>query len=245
MNKIAVIDGDSICYLCSKDTITESLSNVDSLIHSIGQETGSSHYYLFLSEGRYFRHQVNLEYKGKRPSSSPLKYLKTLKKYLVEEYGGVSYKGVEADDMVAHVMYYNTLSYGSKEQYVNCSPDKDVLKTVPGENFNYRNHTRGTTSSEDAIRFMFKQTLMGDSTDNITGIPGIGEKKADNILEGATTPDDLKFRALKAYQDHFGTLGVGVFEFQKNFRQVYLLRSNSDFLNEVGYVPELPELRSF
>jgi hypothetical protein len=240
MRKIAVIDGDSICYICSKDTIVESLQNVDSIMNSIGKETGSSDYYLFLSQGSYFRHEVNLDYKGKRKYETTLKYLRTLKSYLREEYGGVSYKGVEADDMSAYVM----CNQEEGKEYINCSPDKDVLKTVWGPNFNYRSHESGQTSVEEAIKFIFIQTLMGDSTDNIAGLPGIGPKKAEIMLDGAEGFKEMKSRVLDAYQHEYG-IGSGIYHFQKNFRQVYLLRTKSDFQNEVRYVPELPELQQF
>lgn len=235
MKRIAVIDGDSICYLCSKDTLEESLYNVNSIISSIMEETGSNYYYLFLSEGPYFRHSINLEYKNKR-IISPLKYLKTLKAYLKEEFGAVSYPNVEADDMVAYVM--SITDSEPKASYISCAIDKDVINQVVGTHFNYKTHENIITKYEEARRFLYKQVLMGDSTDNIKGIPGVGEVKADKLLTNKT---NYNSDVLKAYINYYKS-AQAIFEFQKNFRQVYLLKNDEDFLREVNYIPELPEL---
>lgn len=235
MMKVAVIDGDSICYLSSKDTIEQSLDNVNSIMKSIMEETGSNSYYLFLSEGLYFRHSVNPDYKNKRMASS-LKYLKTLKSYLREQYGAISYNKVEADDMIAYIM--NTKAQETKVPYISCAIDKDVINQVIGNHFNYRTHRILYTKGDDARKFLYKQVLMGDSTDNITGIPGIGEVKADKILENT---NEYNTETLKAYINYYKS-AQAIFEFQKNFRQVYLLKTDEDFLREVNYIPELPEL---
>jgi|SRR6218665_6880 len=243
MKKIAVIDGDSICYICSRDTIEESISNAKDLMNNIMVRTGSTHYYLFLSDGKYFRHKVNSEYKANRPTSS-LKFLKTLKAFLKEEYGGIAYEGLESDDLSAHVMNNSRIESTTdyNVSYLNCSPDKDVIKQVWGNWYNYRSNQSGTTTKEEANKFLMIQALMGDSTDNIKGLPGIGEKKAEKLLEGGNCSLG---GVLKAYAEQYNYTPNSVFEFQKNFRQVYLLREDIDFLSEVGYVPVLDEPRTF
>lgn len=244
MKKIAVIDGDSICYICSRDTVEESISNAKSLMNNIKERSGCTHYYLFLSDGKYFRHKVNPDYKGNRKGSA-LKFLRTLKAYLKEEFGGIAYEGLESDDLSAYVMN-NSRIENAKDyniSYLNCSPDKDVRKQVWGNWFDYRSNQSGTTSREEAMKFLYLQALMGDSTDNIKGLPGIGEKKAEKILDINGYNAQITLGAyLGAYEDNIAN---GIFEFQKNFRQVYLLREDIDFLSEVGYVPELLEPRTF
>lgn len=239
--KIALIDGDSLCYLCSKDDILTSLQSIDSLIRSIMSETGSDAYHLFLSTGPYFRHRVNPDYKGNRKSSSPLKYLKTTKAYLVEEYGGKAFEGVEADDMVA---WASSKIQETSDECVVCAIDKDVTKQIVGHHFDYKKHIKSHTMPADAAKFLYQQALQGDSTDNITGIPRVGEAKAKAIVERCESPTELRAAVLQAYQDYYKGIGPGVYAFQQNFRQVYLLRKDQDFLNEVGYVPELLEPRT-
>ena len=42
-------------------------------------------------------------------------------------------------------------------------------------------------SNEQARKFFYKQLLTGDTTDNIPGCKGIGPKRADDILESASS----------------------------------------------------------
>lgn len=237
---LAIIDGDSLCYLSSKGTIQESISNIDSRISDILTKTKCTHYYLFLSEGRYFRYDVNADYKASRSgSASPLLYLKTLKQYLKEQYYGESWKNVEADDAVAYTQ--NKFLNGDFKlitDSVICSPDKDVIKQVPGNNFNYQTSDFNTTTQLQADLFLHIQSIMGDSTDNIKGIPGIGEVKAGKLLADVH-PENQAIAAYKAYLEYYKVPGQALYEYQKNFRQVYLLRTDADFQNEVGYIPEL------
>jgi len=235
---LAIIDGDSICYKCSKDTIDESLQKTDELMKKILDKTGSTDYYLFLSKGPYFRHSVNKDYKGKR-SSSPLKYLKTLNQYLREQYLAEDWKGVEADDAVSYVQ--QLFLSGNLPEFSKsfvCSPDKDVKKQVPGHIYDYGKDEFNFTTKEEADMFLHVQAIMGDSTDNIKGIPGTGEVKASKLIKEAR-PELHPLVGLKAYIEHYKVPGKGVYEYQKNFRQVYMLRTAEDFMDAVSYIPKL------
>lgn len=241
MSRVAVIDADPIAYICSKDTLQESLDNVDDLISNALNMTHCSHYYMFLSDSPYFRHTINKEYKGNRPLSD-LKYLKEIKKYLKDKYGGISYDGLEADDLNAYVMSTVTVNC-PHFTFINMSIDKDVTKSVWGKWFNFSKNESGETTKKEAAIFIFMQTLMGDSGDNIKGIPGVGEVKAKKILESCKTLEEMRGTVLNEYCKKYKSTSVGIYEFQKNFRQVYLLRNNEDFKNEVEYIPKLPKLR--
>jgi 5'-3' exonuclease len=235
---LAIIDGDSLCYLCSKDTLKESTDNIDNLLQKILTKTGSTSYYLFLSEGKYFRHSINEHYKGKRTASS-LKYLKTLKKYLVEQYYAEAWKNVEADDCVTYVQ--QLFLSGKLPEFtktVVCAIDKDIKKQIAGEMYDYRTDTFTVTTSDEAEKFLHIQSIMGDSTDNITGIPGIGEVKATKLLENIPIKECC-IEAYRAYCKHYSTPSEALQAYQENFRQVYLLRTDADFMYEVKYIPKL------
>lgn len=227
MGKTLLIDGDSICYICSKGSLEESIDAVDSCLKSIFKATDAEEYIIFLSKGPYFRHVINPEYKGQRKASSLL-WLKTLKMYLVEKYHATTPPEIEADDAVA---YYKVLMPDA----VICAIDKDVLKQVPGKHYNYMTRKWVTTTEEEAYKWLYLQALMGDSGDNIKGLPGIGPAKAAKILDGCA-PDNYKYRVLQQYTNLHGDT-LGIMEFYKTFFQVYLLRTKEEI--EL-FVTELP-----
>ena len=239
-NTLAIIDRDSFCYLCSGDTLQESVERIDKLIANTLDKTGSTSYYLFLSTGPYFRHNVNTDYKGKRPSS-PLKYLKTLKNYLKEQYYAESFTQVEADDMVSYVQHsFLNGKFPQFSKSIVCAIDKDVKKGIPGHTFDYKKNEFSYSTKEESSSFIHLQSIMGDSTDNIKGIPGVGEVKAGKLLE-KVAPELQATVAYQSYLDFYKEPGQALHEYQKNFKQVYLLQTDDDFLNNVGYVPELKD----
>lgn len=212
--------------MCSKDSLEESIDAVDKMVADIFKATKAESYIIFLSKGPYFRHVINPEYKGQR-KASPLLWLKTLKMYLVEKYYATTPPAIEADDAVA---YYKTLN----PEAVICAIDKDVLKQVAGEHYNYRTRKWVNTTEEDAHLWLYTQALMGDPGDNIKGLPGIGPAKAAKILDGCS-PDKYKYRALQQYTNTHGDT-IGILEFYRNFYQVYLLRTKEEIEQ---FVPDL------
>lgn len=107
---ITLIDADSICYLGNKDdTLPQILEKVDYKINEILKETKADYYGLFISKGKYFRHDLkdktestgsykaNRTYKGQE-------YSKTIKEYLIAQYSAIWMPKVEADDLVAYWM---------------------------------------------------------------------------------------------------------------------------------------------
>lgn len=238
MNNTAVIDGDSICYIASKDNLEISLGNVDSIMETIKVKTDSDKYYLFLSTGPYFRHLINTNYKANR-APTKLLFVKEIKEYLVNKYGAIERRRVEADDLSAFAMY------NGNNSFINCAIDKDVINQVVGKYFNYRTHESGITNPKQALEFLYTQVLIGDAVDNIKGIPFIGKKKASRILEDCNNAEELQNATLKAYQNFYGGIGNTIFHFQNNFRQVYLLRRESDFINETGSSIDIGEPINF
>lgn len=227
MSRVILIDGDSICYMCSKDSLDESIAKVDALMKATIKATRATEYIVFLSQSPYYRHKINPEYKGHR-KPSPLRYLKTLRGYLIEEYKATAPKGIEADDAVA---YYKSFMPNA----VICAIDKDVLKQVVGEHYNYYRREWVKTTKEQAHEWLYMQALMGDTGDNIKGIKGVGPKKAEKIL-APHAPEKYKFVVLSEYCKVYGDV-LGVKEFYENFFQVYLLRTKEEI---ECFVPEIP-----
>jgi len=240
-----VIDGDSLSFYSSKEDAHLSLLELDARLNNIFKITDASSYLIVLSDGNYFRHALYKDYKALRSvyREKQKTFTKTLKAYLKDEYGAISVDKVEADDVVAYIK-------NKFPDVVVCSPDKDVLQQIPGTHYDYRwklingntideQTEEGrwvTTTPEQAELFLWIQCLMGDPTDGVKGIPGIGVIKATNLLS-SVEPSDYCNVVLREYKKRYGD-NVGIFMFQLNYRLLYLLRSEQDFINEgISFLP--------
>lgn len=147
-----------------------------------------------------FRHKIYSEYKGTRkpmpeelrPQISLLKEtLKLMNIAVIEK------EGVEADDIIGTIAKHTDIM-----TYI-FTGDKDALQLVDAQTEVHFTR-RGITDVEiyTAENFCEKTTLspfqiielkalMGDSSDNIPGIPGVGEKTALSLLSTYTTVDNL------------------------------------------------------
>lgn len=193
MSKIAIIDGDALTYHSSKDSIHESIEIIDEKIQNIFIQTGATHYVLFISNSPYFRHQISSEYKSNRNKYKiPLKWLKTLKKYLIEEWGAQSMDLTEADDLCSYWMnkdlciaddgkieprevFVDALDYCVVEnlpqfefesmEKVLCAVDKDLLQSIPGKHFNYTYKLEDKDNPNSVIKGWWVETSEAESDD--------------------------------------------------------------------------------
>ncbi|MGN0170668.1 MAG: DNA polymerase I [Lachnospiraceae bacterium] len=143
-----------------------------------------------------FRHNLYQEYKGTRkPMAEELRQQVPLMKEMLQAMGVciVEKEGYEADDILG------TLAFrGEKEgmQVSLISGDRDMLQLAT-ENICVRipKTKKGSTEIEDYYakdvkalygvtprEFIDVKALMGDSADNIPGIPGVGEKTASGLI---------------------------------------------------------------
>ena len=81
---------------------------------------------------------------------------------------------------------------------VICTVDKD-LDQIPGKHFNFITNEHYEVTPEQGLQFFYKQILMGDSTDDIPGLKGIGGVKAALILKGCVGEPELFRAAYTAY----------------------------------------------
>jgi 5'-3' exonuclease len=232
---ICLIDGDSLLYYeMDKPTLEEALKGIDSRVETILTNCNANAYVGFLTGKSGYRYQVSPTYKANRKYRPKPIIFYALREYLKQRYTFVEFEGLEADDLVA---YYGVNNGDYK--VVICSPDKDVLHQCIGKHFNYQKVEFVTTSETDAEKFLWKQVLMGDSTDNIQGIPGVGIKTAENWLKDREK--EIEGFVLRKYVEKFGVV-EGLEQFFINFRLVYLLKTKEDVLRETKL--ELPELQS-
>ena len=227
--KIALIDADSLIYYeMGKSTLEEALRGIDSRMNQILSETGATYYAGFLTSGKCFRYDVakTKPYKGNRKYGDKPIIFPAIKEYLRQKWNCKSVPELEADDLVS---IYHTDPFGST---VICSPDKDVLYQNRGMHYNYGKAETVVVDEIKAAKFLWKQMLMGDSTDGITGIPKVGPKTADKWLEDVSR-DKMPTFVLEKYIEHFG-LSEGISKFVETFKLVYILKTKEDALRETN-----------
>ena len=233
---IALIDGDSLIYYeMNKPTLEEALDSLDGRLHQMFEEVKATKYAGFLTSGKCFRYNAakTKPYKGNRKYGNKPIIFPALKEYLRQKWNFISVPELEADDLVS--VYHDPL------KTVICSPDKDVLYQNKVCNYNYGKAEFVTVDENEATTFLWKQMLMGDSTDGIQGIPKVGPKTADRWLKNIVPQDMPKF-VLEKYVEKFG-IHEGITKFAETFKLVYILKTKEDVLRETGI--ELPDLIAY
>ena len=233
---IALIDGDSLIYYeMNKPTLEEALDSLDGRLHQMFEEVKATKYAGFLTSGKCFRYNAakTKPYKGNRKYGNKPIIFPAIKEYLRQRWNFISVPELEADDLVS--IYHDPL------KTVICSPDKDVLYQNKVCNYNYGKAEFVTVDENEATTFLWKQMLMGDSTDGIQGIPKVGPKTADTWLKNIAPQDMPKF-VLEKYTEKFG-IHEGITKFAETFKLVYILKTKEDVLRETGI--ELPDLVAY
>lgn len=196
----ALIDADILVYRVGFTTQEEPYdiaeARMQSLVEKILADTLATSYQLYLTattDNTAFRFKTYPEYKQNRKSPKPIHY-QALREFLVEKWGAIVCTVIEADDALGIAQSNRT------EDTVIVTIDKD-LNMIEGFHYNFVKEEQSFIYEEDAIRFFYKQLLMGDTADNIKGIAGIGPKKADTILGDAVTEEELFTRVREAYDN--------------------------------------------
>ena len=149
--------------------------------------------------GKTFRHRVFDEYKAKRlsPPEELLAQLPHIKEYL--EARGISafeLEGFEADDILAEI---SKIEEVKGNQVVIFTSDKDLFQLVKG-NITVFHPKLKEKLDADGIKNHFGVppeqivdylSLTGDTSDNIPGVPGVGDKTAKKLIEQFGSVDNL------------------------------------------------------
>ena len=145
---------------------------------------------LYFSSPKNFRKEIFPDYKGHRNRRKPLGY-KRLVNHCCDNYNVVIRDTLEADDSLG----IDATAYPSTDN-VLVSPDKD-MRQIPGILWDMTNDVEEITK-EDGDRWHLIQALAGDATDGYSGCPGIGVKRASDILNKHKSPWSA---VCKAYED--------------------------------------------
>ena len=162
----------------------------------------------------------------------------------------VSIDKVEADDIIAYLS--EVIPQGPKDKAFIVSSDKDFIQLVSEKVIVYRPiekeyHTKETVVEKFQItpeNFILYKTLLGDNSDKIKGVKGLGKKglfkKFPELIERNLVWDDILDICEKKMKDHvvYARVIHGQEELETNYKVMDLsnpmLSSNDkNYLNEV------------
>ena len=196
---LALIDGDIVSYRCAASAENDeewvAVARAVECIDNIALATGATELEVWLSDGREstFRWQMYPEYKANRTQPPP-RHLAALKAFLRDKYNAKVATGEEADDALG----YRQME--SNGESIICSIDKDLLQ-IPGHHFNFVRMEYQQVDYVQGVRHFYKQLLIGDTTDNIKGIYGIGKVKAGKLLDNVYDELEMFDIVRDIYQD--------------------------------------------
>lgn len=174
----ALIDGDIVVYRAAasaeEDDQWIAQARADQMMQDILADTGSTSYSVYLTGSGNFRREIAPSYKANRPDSRP-KHWEAVREFLVTQHKAVVCNGFEADDQLG---IDQDKTHGAT---VICSIDKDLLQ-IPGKHYNFVKKVFQDVTYDEGIKALYIQSLVGDRSDNIFGVQGIGPVKAEKAL---------------------------------------------------------------
>jgi len=210
----ALIDADIVAYrvACTlEDDDAEDFvyARAEDLIDQILVNTEATEYRLFLTGKNNFRYTIYPEYKAHRPKEKPF-WLEKCRQYLIATFNAEVIDGQEADD---------ALGIAQTEDTIICSIDKDLLM-IPGRHYNFVKDEFQEVTNDSGMLHFYMQCLTGDRSDNIKGIEKIGPKKAEKILAGCVTEQEMFNAVREAYSNDE--------EFLMNGRVLWIRRKENE-----------------
>jgi 5'-3' exonuclease len=195
------------------EPVENALYSVKRQIKMICDATNADEYTVFLTGKDNFRDEeaITYGYKANRKDSRKPVHHQAIRDYLMERHDAQLITGNEADDAMAWCQYKAVPTLidpndGSPvhmwEESTTCiaSIDKD-LKMVPGWHFNFAKPDDGMIFMSElaGMQWFYQQMLMGDTTDNIIGLSGVGPKTAKAFIDPCETEQEMFDVAFEQY----------------------------------------------
>ena len=215
MKKVVLVDGNNLLFRSYYATAysgnfmrnadgfpTNGLYGFVNMINKIINEENPEYMVVAFDIGKTFRHEKYSEYKGGRDETpNDLKVQFPYAKKILSAMG-IMYlekEGYEADDIIGTI----ASEVDKNDEFIGLivSSDKDLLQLISNDievkllktkDYIRMNHdTFVETYGIEPIRMIDLKGLMGDSSDNIPGVKGIGEKTALKLLQEYGTVENL------------------------------------------------------
>lgn len=195
---ICLVDGDIVAYRCAAtandDPVDVALYRVDKLMREIIEASASDQYQVWISGSNNYRKTIYPDYKANRKDMVPPVWRQECLEFLVTEHGAKLAPFGEADDM---------LGINQTNDTIIASIDKDLLM-IPGKHFNWTKQQFGDYTEvgvDEGNKHFWKQMLIGDRSDNIFGVQGLGPVKAGKLIDPCETDQECFEAVLSKYDD--------------------------------------------
>ena len=206
---LVLVDGSSYLYrafhalpplMTSTGMPTGAVKGVLNMLRSLQRQyPGSVITVIFDAKGPTFRDELFAEYKAQRPPMPDDLRVQIEPLHECVKAMGFPFlcvEGVEADDVIGTLSQSSTLA---ERPVVISTGDKDMAQLVNGHvslvntMYNTKQDSEGVlerfgVGPELIIDYL---ALMGDKSDNIPGVPGVGEKTALGLLQGLGDMDAI------------------------------------------------------
>ena len=215
MKKIVLVDGNNLLFrsyyataysgniMCNKDGFpTNGIYGFVNMINKIIAEEKPEYMMVAFDIGKTFRHEKYADYKGGRNATpEDLKIQFPVAKKILTAMG-IKYlecDGYEADDIIGTISMwcekdddYEALIVSSDKDLLQLISDETTVKLLKTKDYIWMNKkTFIDTYGFDPIHMIDLKALMGDSSDNIPGVKGIGEKGAIKLVSEYQTLDNI------------------------------------------------------
>ena len=209
---VILVDGSSYLYRAfhalppltnSKGKPTGAVKGVINMMRRLQKDyPESTHVVVFDAKGKTFRDEMYGDYKANRPPMPDDLRLQIEPIHNIIRAMGMPMlviEGVEADDVIGTLALQAT---AAKQPVVISTGDKDIAQMV-NEHIVMENTMTNTVMDREGVLEKFGippeliidyLALLGDKSDNIPGVPGVGEKTALGLLQGIGGLDDIYAR---------------------------------------------------
>ena len=214
MDKIVLVDGNNLLFRSyyataysgnfmnnSKGFPTNGLYGLVNMLNKIIKDENPKYMLVAFDKGKTFRHEEYKEYKeGRIKMPEDLAKQFVVAKELLPKMGikCLEVENYEADDIIGT---YSKMISDTNNKGLIVSSDKDLLQLINKNNtvkllksHDYIMMDENEFKKEyglDPIKMIDLKGLMGDSSDNIPGVKGIGEKTALKLLQKYNTIEGL------------------------------------------------------
>ena len=220
MFKTALFDADILTYRCGfsadsqakkeygnekyieRDYVEWALGNtkqaIEGALDTLGINTDNTKFYL-TGKGNFREEIATIQkYKGNRDPTHKPKYYSEIRDYLLHKWKAEMCEGFEADDALGMAQW-------ACPDRSTCivSIDKD-LNMIPGWHYNWVKGELKDVSLKEANYHFYWQMLVGDTTDNIPGVRGIGPKTASKLLDPRAEEESWKQIVREKYHAQYG-----------------------------------------